>query len=96
MNKAIFETELKQIAKISKEFGAKKVFLFGSCIEDIKTANDIDIAVSGIKPKDFFKFYGKVSMALKDEVDIIDMADIRKHLYNKILSTGKAIYERPV
>ena len=60
------------------------------------TARDIDIAVSGIKPREFFKYYGKVSMAVDDEVDIIDLDDIREHLYKRILSKGRVIYERSV
>jgi len=96
MKKEVFERALKKIASISKEFGAKKVLLFGSCIEDIESAQDIDVAVSGIKPRDFFKFYGKVSMAVDDEVDIIDLDDIREHLYKRVLSKGQVIYEEGV
>lgn len=94
MKKEVFETELEKIIAISKEFGAEKVLLFGSCLEDIESAQDIDIAVSGIKPREFFKYYGKVSMTVDDEVDIIDLDDIREHLYKRILSKGRVIYER--
>lgn len=94
MKKEIFETELGKIISISKEFGVKKVLLFGSCLENIETAKDIDIAVSGIKPREFFKYYGKVSMAVDDEVDIVDLDDVREHLYKRISSKGKVLYER--
>jgi len=94
MKEDIFKKYLEKIVNISKEFGAKKVFLFGSCVEDISSCRDIDIAVSGIKPGDFFKFYGKVSMEVKEEVDILDLDDVREHLYNRILSKGKILYER--
>ena len=96
MEKEIFEKELNIIINLSKEFGAKKVLLFGSCLDNIESAYDIDIAVSGIKPSEFFKYYGKVSMVVKDEVDIIDLNDVRKHLYKRILSKGKVTYERGV
>ena len=56
MKREVFERELNKITDISKEFGAKKVLLFGSCLEDIESAKDIDIAVSGIKPREFFKY----------------------------------------
>ncbi len=94
MKRAVLKRELDKIVDISKEFDAKKVLLFGSCLEDIETAQDIDIAVSGIKPREFFKYYGKVSIAVDDEVDIVDLNDIRKHLYKRILSKGRVIYER--
>ena len=96
MKKEILERALKKIANISKEFGAKKVLLFGSCLEDVESARDIDIAVSGINPREFFKFYGKVSMAVDDEVDIIDLDDIREHLHKRVLSKGQVIYEEGV
>lgn len=96
MEKDVFEAELKKIVNISKEFGAEKVLLFGSCLKDIEAAHDIDIAVSGIKPREFFKYYGKVSMSVDDEVDIMDLDDAREHLCKKILSKGKVIYERSV
>lgn len=96
MKKEILERELKKIARISREFGAKKVLLFGSCLEDIESARDIDIAVSGIKPGEFFKYYGKVSMAVDDEVDIIDLDDIREHLYKRVLSRGQVVYEEGI
>ncbi len=96
MKKEVFEQELNKIASISKEFGAKKVLLFGSCLEDIESAADIDIAVSGIKSGEFFKYYGKVSMAVDDEVDIIDLDDIREHLYKRVLSKGQVVYEEGI
>jgi len=96
MKKEILERELKKITHISKEFGAKKVLLFGSCLEDVESARDIDIAVSGIKPREFFKFYGKVSMAVENEVDIIDLDDVREHLHKRVLSKGQVIYQEGV
>ena len=96
MKREVFETELAKIVEISKEFGAEKVLLFGSCVEDIKTAHDIDVAVKGIKDRDFFKYYGKVSLAVDDEVDIVDLEDVREHLRKRILSKGRVIYEKAI
>lgn len=94
MEKEAFEKELAKIISISKEFGANRVVLFGSCLSDIKSARDIDIAVSGVEAGEFFKFYGKISMYVHDEVDLIDLDDVREHLRKRILSKGKLIYER--
>ncbi|PIV64004.1 MAG: hypothetical protein COZ37_00140 [bacterium (Candidatus Ratteibacteria) CG_4_10_14_3_um_filter_41_18] len=96
MKREVLKKELDKIVGISKEFGVEKVFLFGSCLEDTEAAHDIDIAVRGIKPRDFFRYYGKVSMVVDDEVDIVDLDDLREHLYKRILSKGKVIYERGV
>ena len=96
MRKEILDKELVEIGKISKEFNAKKVLLFGSCLENIETANDIDIAVEGVKAKDFFKYYGRISIAVDDEVDLVDLDDMREHFQKRILSKGRIIYERAV
>ena len=96
MIREVFDSELAKIVEISKEFGVEKMFLFGSCLEDLEAAHDIDIAVIGIKPRDFFKYYGRVSMAVDDEVDIIDLDDMREHLHKRIISKGRVIYERSV
>lgn len=96
MDETMLESELAKIVEISREFGAKKILLFGSSLEDIESSMDIDIAVSGINPREFFEYYGKVSMAVENEVDIVDLDDIRGHLYKRILSKGKVLYESPV
>jgi len=96
MKKESFERDLKIISDISKEFGARKVLLFGSCLEDVESARDIDIAVSGIEPREFFKYYGRVSMAVDDEIDIIDLDELREHLCKRVLSKGQVIYEEGV
>ena len=96
MTEASLKEELSKIVDISRDFGAKKVFLFGSCLEDMNSAQDIDIAVSGVEPGEFFKYYGKVSMAVKDEVDIVDLDDVRDHLHKRILSKGRMLYEQGV
>lgn len=96
MKKEVLDSELTKIAEISKEFDVEKVFLFGSCLESAEAAHDIDIAVEGIKPRDFFKYYGRISLVVDDEVDLVDLDDIREHLHKRILSKGRVIYERAV
>ena len=94
MQKKGLDENLKKIIKISKEYGAEKIIVFGSSIEDIENANDIDIAVKGINPRFFFIFYGKISKMIDEQVDIIDLNDIREHLYQRIVSKGKVIYAK--
>lgn len=94
MDKAILEEELEKIVDVSKKFGIKKVLLFGSCLENLESAHDIDIAVSGVRPEDFFIYYGKLSMAVDDEVDLVDLDSVREHLYKRIISKGRILYER--
>ncbi len=84
LDQKLFESELGKIIDISKNFGVRKVMLFGSCLDNIETAHDIDIAISGIPARDFFKYYGKVASMLAEEVDIVDLDDMRDYMRNKI------------
>lgn len=94
MNKAALRGKIELIVALSKEFGAKKVLLFGSCAEHPKDARDIDVAVSGVPPEDFFELYGKILAAIKDEVDLLPFEDLDGYFADRILETGKIVYER--
>jgi predicted nucleotidyltransferase len=94
VDKKVFEAELSKIVTVSKEFHVDKIILFGSCLDNVESARDIDIAVSGIDPKKFFKYYGRISAEIDGEVDIVDLDDMRQHFYNKIINQGRIIYAR--
>ncbi len=92
MKKEIFKKALAKIIRISKEFGAEKVFLFGSCLEEVESAQDIDIAVKGIKPEKFFEMYGKILGVVDNEIDLIPLEDTRKHFAKCIIKRGRLLY----
>jgi hypothetical protein len=53
--------------------------------------NDIDLAVEGIRPNVFFKFYGELLRSLSKPVDLVDLS--RKSLFNRIIEEkGVKIY----
>lgn len=92
MEEKIFNKDIHEIIRISKEYDAKKVLLFGSCLEEIESANDIDIAVIGVDPKKFFEMYGKIIREASSEVDLVPLENIREHFANSILKKGRLIY----
>jgi len=96
MKRESFKSELAKIISISKEFGAEKVLLFGSCLKGIKEAQDIDIAVKGVNPEKFFEMYGKILSVVDSEVDLIPLEDTREHFAKRILEKGRLIYEKKV
>ena len=51
------ENDKETILKYVKEYEFKEVFLFGSSLTS-DNHKDIDIAVSGVKDKHFYKFCG--------------------------------------
>lgn len=50
----ITEKDKDTIQRISKKYHVKRVLLFGSSIDPIKESRDIDIAVEGVAPEEFF------------------------------------------
>ena len=96
MKKEFFEREIAKIITISEEFDVEKVLLFGSCLDEIESAQDIDIAVKGVKPEKFFELYGKILGVVDSEIDLIPLEDTREHFAKRILEKGRLIYGKEV
>ncbi|OPX23502.1 MAG: hypothetical protein B1H02_04900 [Candidatus Latescibacteria bacterium 4484_107] len=92
MKSEVLEKQLAEIIGISKEFDVDKVWLFGSCLEGLDSAQDMDIAVKGVKPDRFFEMYGRILSAVDREVDLIPLEDTREHFSKRILEKGRLIY----
>ena len=87
----IGEKDKSIIVQYAKKFNVAAVFLFGSSLEKDKESNDIDIAVKGIEPRLFFKFYAVLFKHLSKPVDLIDLS--KKTLFNSLVEeTGEKIY----
>lgn len=69
----IDDRDKKRICEISKKYRAGKVWLFGSSLQADRVAADIDLAVEGIRPQDFFFYYGELMFALSKPVDLVSM-----------------------
>ena len=68
----------------------ESILFFGSAATS-ETYNVIDIAVNGIKPELFFKFYGELMMGLSKPVDLIDLS--QKSLFtDMVLDEGIKLY----
>ena len=76
----ISEADKKTIRELSKKYRVKKVLLFGSSLDPIKEGRDIDLAVEGIDPREFFDYYGDLMLKLSKPVDLIDLSDESKFI----------------
>lgn len=74
----ISEKEKKIIQDFSAKYQVKRVVLFGSSLDPLKESHDIDIAVEGIAPRDFFKYYGDLLLNLSKPIDVIDLSEKSK------------------
>lgn len=87
----ITDADKNIILQCAKKYNVSSVILFGSSISKGNQANDIDIAVKGIEPRLFFKFYAELFKHLSKPVDLVDLS--RKTLFNELIEeTGVSIY----
>ena len=87
----ISENDKKIIIEISKKYHIKQVLLFGSSLNPVKESRDIDIAVEGIDPRKFFKYYGDLMLKLSKPVDVIDLSETSKFI-TLVKKEGVSIY----
>ncbi len=83
----------KTIRECAREFDVKTIWIFGSSLEDDPAPRDIDLAVEGISPEMFFKFYARLFMALPKPVDLVDLSQDTP-IASIIRAKGVSIYER--
>ncbi|MCK4696590.1 MAG: hypothetical protein KAT74_12545 [Candidatus Cloacimonetes bacterium] len=87
----ITKEDRKIIQEISRKYHAKRVILFGSSLSPDKDSRDIDIAVEGIDPYKFFKYYGDLIFSLSKPVDVIDLTGTSKFI-QMIRKEGVLLY----
>ena len=90
------EESLRFIRAVAGEFGAARVFLFGSCLSKSQDhAHDLDLAVEGISEDRLDAFWDRLMWAEalgRKPVDAIRLED--RHWLNPIiLDEGVLIYE---
>lgn len=72
-----------------KSVGCTEIYLFGSIAHgNANDSSDIDIAVRGISPEDFFYIYGQLMYRLQHRVDLIDL-DLQEKFGNILINSGE-------
>ena len=67
---------IARAAEVLRAFGAREVYVFGSAASGtMRPDSDVDLAVSGLPPRVFFKAMGGASDAVGREIDLIDLDD---------------------
>lgn len=68
------QKDIQTAVDILKEEGCKEIYLFGSLVNgDFTEKSDVDLAVKGLKKRNFFKILGKLIMALDHSVDLVNL-----------------------
>ncbi len=73
MNNDITEV-IQQTAAVLKASGAKEVYIFGSAAKGtMKEGSDVDFAVAGLPPQEFFKALSAAGRISPGPLDLIDL-----------------------
>ncbi len=83
-----FHADLETAIRYLLSNGCSEVYLFGSLgTGTARDGSDIDIAVRGIRPEEFFKVYGELLTRLRHEVDLVDL-DLQSDFGQMLVKTG--------
>jgi predicted nucleotidyltransferase len=76
-----------------RRHGAERVVVFGSSLTAPETARDLDLACSGVPPRDFLPTLADLADHLAISVDLVDLTDDTP--FTRLISRrGKVVYER--
>jgi predicted nucleotidyltransferase len=86
-----YQADIQKAAELLKNEGCEAVFLFGSMVTGkIHQNSDIDIGITGLPPKRFFRVYAYLDKAVSNRIDLVDF-DLNKDFYHLLNSLGEVI-----
>jgi predicted nucleotidyltransferase len=84
-----YQEDIKKAVNFLKNEGCKAVYLFGSMITGkIHQNSDIDIGITGLPAKKYFRVYALLDKELSNRIDLVDF-DLYKDLFNLLNSLGE-------
>ena len=92
-NRSRMKDKITIATEYLKSIGCKEIILFGSLAHgSADDSADIDLAVSGISPRTYFKTVAEISSIVGWKVDLVTMDYISKEFSEEIRKEGKTIY----
>ena len=86
--------DLSPLVGILREYGAKRVVLFGSTARgDERPGSDVDLACEGLPPGRFFEAWGELLLFTGREVDLVDLSVVKEPLRRCIEEEAGLLYE---
>ena len=85
--------EIKQCEQVARKYGATKIILFGSTLEDMESAHDIDLICSGVSDGDFILMSSEMEELVSVPVDVFSTTPLTSFVdFN--LKRGRVLYEQ--
>jgi predicted nucleotidyltransferase len=91
-------TDLEKIVSLLvQQFGATRIILFGSLVKGtFGEGSDIDLAVAGISPNQFFAAMSALNQIGQFWVDLKPLENLEPYFLNKVIKTGECLYEETI
>ena len=70
---AINPADIKKIVALAKSYGATRIILFGSAVENPDQARDLDLAFDGVPGWKLFELGARLEEELKVPLDIVPL-----------------------
>ena len=87
----IKESDRQKIIDLAQAYRVRNLLLFGSSLRSDSPC-DIDLAVEGLAPEKFFRFYAELMWNLSLPVDLVDLS--RKSRFTDLIQAeGTLLYE---
>jgi predicted nucleotidyltransferase len=84
-----YREDIRKASILLKKEGCKAVYLFGSMVTGkIHQNSDIDIGITGLPAKKYFRVCADLDKAIVNKIDIVDF-DLYKDFYNLLSSLGE-------
>lgn len=88
----VTQDQIDRAVEVARSYGATSVLLFGSALEDLTTARDLDLAVDGVPGWDFFRMSAEMERSAKVALDIIPL-DQDTWFTRRIRDRSRSLYE---
>ena len=70
---AVTQAQIDKITSLARSYGANRLILFGSAVEEPERARDIDIACDGVPGWKLFEFAARIEEELHMPLDVISL-----------------------
>lgn len=83
------QKDLHNAVSYLNSIGIEEIYLFGSIARnEANEDSDIDIAVRGIKPENFFQVYGELLMKVTHSFDLVDL-NLQEEFGDKLIKDNQ-------
>jgi predicted nucleotidyltransferase len=89
----VTQDQIDRAVAVARRYGARRVLLFGSALDDPTTARDLDLAVEGVDGWEFFGMAAEMEREAEVVLDVISL-DKDDWFTQRVRERGRPLYER--